>query len=231
MKTLQVETAWNDYWQNLPPGQLYFPEEGREAVRRLLAAMPLSAESVVLDYGCGYGYAAAALAPHVGQMWVWDHAPAMLEFTQQALAALPNLRVWQLDDLETTFDLIWLNSVVQYMTEESLHETIGQLVTHLKPGGRIVLSDLIPPAHSFNKDLRSLLWFSLRKGYLVQAIRKTKQVSKTYEQYKKQQPLYCPDEASLQSIAASNQLDYQRHHENLTHFRHRTTVILTRPQT
>jgi SAM-dependent methyltransferase len=221
-----AHNPWQHYWQNLPAEQLYFPEEGQEAVLHLRAAMPLSADATVLDYGCGYGHAAAALAPYVGQVWVWDQAPAMLDFTLNALARVSNVQLWEPDSCDVRFDLIWLNSVVQYMTEEQLQQTLLQLVPHLALGGRMVLSDLIPPGHNFQKDVRSLLWFSLRKGYLLKAVRKTRQVAKQYEQYKTEQPLLRSSLERLSAIAAEVQCTLDVLPRNLTHFRHRTAVVL-----
>ncbi len=221
-------SPWNGYWDSLPDGQLFFPAEGEEAVRNLAAAVPLIPSTAALDFGCGYGQAARPLAGKVGRLWVWDHSEPMRTFARRHLAAHANVCEWNPADTATTFDLIWVNSVVQYMGESALADRLGQFAPLLRPGGCVVLSDLIPPAHPFRKDALSLLWFSLRRGYFLRAYLRTRALARKYEAQKKDAPLFQPTRECVERLASDAGLSVRWLDRNLTHFSHRRTAILTR---
>jgi SAM-dependent methyltransferase len=223
-----ASTVWNSYWDNLPEGYLFFPPEGEEAVARLDAALKLNTSMTVLDYGCGYGHAAAPLAKRVGTLWVWDYSEPMRVFARKHLASLPNVQHWNPESDTVSFDLIWVNSVVQYMTPESFGAVLKQLAKQLAPQGRLVVSDLIPPKLPFYSDVLSLFWFSLRKGYLIRAFRRAFALRKTYSQLAESSPLYHPTRDEVLRLAAEAGLKGDYLPSNLTHFRGRESVVLQR---
>jgi len=222
--------TWVSYWDALPEGQLLFRPEAEEYVRNLAAAFPLSRQSRLLDFGCGYGFVAAALAPRVGQVFLWDAAASMRRHAVARLAQQDNVVLLDLNDSTTkpSLDLILVNSVVQYMTPEELAGWLPRWRQLLAPSGQVVLSDLIPPRHSFLTDLFSLLTFSVRRGYLVQAIRNILATRKRYKQAEHARPLYHPSCAELTRMAAAAGLATRFLDRNLTHFRGRVTADLTR---
>jgi len=221
-------TPWNGYWDSLPDGLLFFPAEGEEAVTRLAAAVPLAPDTIALDYGCGYGHAASPLAKRVGKLFVWDQSERMMSFALTHLADRANVAAWDPNDDTPRFDLIWVNSVVQYMSQGGLAEAVRTFARLLKPTGVVVLSDLIPPAHPFHKDALSLFAFSLRRGYFVRAFTRTRALAKKYDAQKKESPLFQPTREQLTALATASGFDLRVLKRNLTHFRHRTTAILTR---
>lgn len=225
---MTAETPWNSYWDTLPEGHLFFPQEGEEAVRRLAEAVPLSPAMTVLDYGCGYGQAAAPLAPRVGTLFVWDHAEPMRRFAAEYLKTFPNVRPWQPDDTATRFDLVWVNSVVQYMTPDHFADVLRRLAAVLTPTGTLVVSDLIPPKLPFHSDLLSLARFSLRRGYFVRAFRRAFALRKRYSAIQKDSPLYHPTRDEVLRLAEAAGLYGAFLSSNLTHFRGRETVLLKR---
>jgi hypothetical protein len=97
----------------------------------------------------------------------------------------------------------------------------------LAPTGKIVLSDLIPPGHSFVKDLFSLLRFSIRRGYLIRAMRNVLATRKRYQKAEQARPLYHPAREELTRMALTAGLDTRFLKRNLTHFRGRLTAVLT----
>ncbi len=221
-------THWNTYWQGLGDGQICFKQEGREAVNRLRKTMPISQTDTVLDYGCGYGHAAQQLAQHVGMVYYWDLSDAMLAYAKKFLATTPNANEWKHDNADVTFDLIWCNSVVQYMTPAQFSAWLTTAAGLLKPGGRIVVSDLIPPNHSFLKDAISLAMFSMSRGYFFNAWSRTRKLSKQYEEVKKSQSLFQPGDNDLSQCALAAGLVITPLKSNLTHFRGRRSVLFTK---
>ena len=129
-------------------------EEALEYVRRLASVVGLAADQVVLDFGGGLGFVAETLAPMVGAVWWWDPSPAMQAAALRRLAPVPNARlapalaVTAAPAAPLRFDLILVNSVVQYMTARELGAWLGVWRRLLRPAGRIVLSDLVRRATS-----------------------------------------------------------------------------------
>ncbi len=225
---MSAADVWVSYWEELPEGQLLFHPEAEEYVRNLLAAFPLTPSMRVLDFGCGYGFVAESLAPRVGELFLWDAAPSMRRHAAARLARQPNVKL--LDPVDypgCKLDLVLVNSVVQYMTPDELAGWLRRWRELLAPGGQIVLSDLIPPGHSAVRDLLSLVRFSIRRGYLLRAIRNVLATRKRYQKAEHVRSLYRPGREELQGFARQAGLAIRFLDRNLTHFRKRETAVLT----
>lgn len=216
-----VPNPWLSYWNTLPEGRLLFPPECEEFARNLLRELRPGPADRVLDYGCGFGHVAGLLAPHVGTVCVWDAAPSM----RDAAAKVPGVREW--DPAEGDFDLIVVNSVVQYLTAGELADRLRGWAKLLTPAGRLVLSDLSEPSHGTLSDLWSLFRFGIRRGYLLAAVRNTLAERKRYAETAKVRPLYRPAKADLEAFAAAAGLGVRYLPRNLTHFAGRYTAVLT----
>lgn len=227
MPITAASTEWVSYWDQLPEGQLLFHPEAEEYVRNLLAAVPVTASMRVLDFGCGYGFVAELLSPRVGEVWLWDAAEGMRRWAAERLASCPNVK--RIDLATTTdvrFDLILVNSVVQYMSPDEFVWWLGRWRGLLAPGGKVVISDLSDPNHRSLSDVLSLLSFSLRRGYFFQAIRNVLRERKRYQQTVNACPLLRVGREELTRLAAEASLSVRFLPCNLTHFRGRYAVIL-----
>jgi SAM-dependent methyltransferase len=227
-------TDWPSYWQQLPEGQLLFRPESAEYVRNLTAAVPLTADMKVLDFGCGYGFIAEELAPRVADYYLWDVAASMREHALARLARLGNVHLLDLSNPEAVpdglrLDLVLVNSVVQYLQPAELASWLVCWRKLLAEDGQVVLSDLIPPAHGFLADLLSLLWFSVRRGYLFRALWNVAGEHRRYLATRETCPLYRVGRDELQRHARAAGLSVRFLPRNLTHFTGRLTAILTQP--
>lgn len=221
--TAAAANPWLSYWDTLPEGRLLFPPECAAFAENFRRELRPGPADKLLDYGCGFGHVAALLAPHVGAVRVWDAAPNM----RDAAARLPGVRPW--DGTEGDFDFVVVNSVVQYMTADELAARVRDWAAKLKPGGRLVLSDLSEPGHGTLSDLWSLFRFSARRGYLISAVRNTLAERRRYAAAAKARPLYHPARAEVEAFAAAAGLTTHYLPRNLTHFAGRSTAILTKP--
>jgi SAM-dependent methyltransferase len=217
---------WLSYWENLPEDGLLFPPEAEEFVRNLRSAIPFQPTTRVLDFGCGFGHVAALLAPSVGPVAVWDAAASMRTHAAATLKPFQNAGVW--DESSGPFDLILVNSVVQYMSADELAGRLRQWAGVLAPSGRVVLSDLTEPGHPTASDMWSLFRFSVRRGYLLRAVRNTLAERRRYNLTARERPLYRPTRSELLEHAAAAGLSVSYLSHNLTHFRGRATAVLTR---
>jgi SAM-dependent methyltransferase len=84
------------------------------------------------------------------------------------------IRVRSLDDLrhmrERSVDLAVMNSVAQYMTADELNAAFAVIKRLLKPGGRLVLGDILRPEVGMARDVIALLRFAITHGFVVDAL-------------------------------------------------------------
>jgi SAM-dependent methyltransferase len=110
----------------------------------LLSLMPTDWD--VADLGCGTGYTAAALAPHVRTVVGVDQSAAMLRAARKRTKDLPNvdlrqgsLEVLPLDD--DSVDGVLLVLALTYVADP--RRAISEASRVLRSGGRIVVVDLL----------------------------------------------------------------------------------------
>ena len=79
-----------------------------------------------------------------------------------------------LDDLrkmaEKSIDLAVMNSVAQYMTPDELDSALAVIRRLLKPGGRLILGDILRPEVGMIRDVIALLRFAATHGFLKDAL-------------------------------------------------------------
>jgi SAM-dependent methyltransferase len=101
---------------------------------------------VVADLGCGTGQVTAALAPHVRRVLAVDQSAAMLKAARRRLAAFDNVELRQgtLEALPLDAgagDGALLLLALTYV--EDPPQAIGEAARILRPGGRLVVADLL----------------------------------------------------------------------------------------
>jgi ubiquinone/menaquinone biosynthesis C-methylase UbiE/DNA-binding transcriptional ArsR family regulator len=99
------------------------------------------------DLGAGTGAVAAALAPFVRQVVAVDASSAMLQAARRRLQGIPNVAIHrgELEALplqDRTLDAATLMLVLPYLAQPE--RVLAETARVLKPGGRIVLCDLLP---------------------------------------------------------------------------------------
>jgi hypothetical protein len=119
------------------------------------------------------------------------------------------------------FDLILVNSVIQYMTADELLYWLPRWAGLLEEHGRLVLSDLIPPAYGIASDLLALVTF-----HPIANLRRLGKDVVLYVRSRSSAPLLRVDQKQLQAQAASAGLDAHFLPRNLTHFARRYTAVL-----
>lgn len=221
---------WGAYWEGLVPRQRIFEAEARDLVRRLEPILLDARPRRVLDFGCGFGYVSAGLAAVVPELWAWDAAASMRAHASARLAAWPNARVVQAGalDVETTprFDLILVNSVIQYMPPALLGEHMRLWARLLERGGRVLLSDLPQAGASGWGELVELLRFARREGFLGSAIAGGLAEARRYGRMRRQRPLHAHSPEAIAGLADAAGLRARRLPQSLTYRSGRITVVL-----
>jgi ubiquinone/menaquinone biosynthesis C-methylase UbiE len=167
---------WIDYYDSTHT--IYASRRHRdlhfEVIARDIIGHISSPDSVVLDYACGEALFAARVAEACGKLILAEPAPGVRGRLIARFAPNTRIRVRSLDDLrkmpEKSVDLVVMNSVAQYMTPGELDSALAVIRRLLKPGGRLVLGDILRPEVGMIRDVMALLRFALTHGFLKDAL-------------------------------------------------------------
>src|SRR6202007_1393789 len=133
-----------------------------------------SPDAVVLDYACGEALSAAKVAEACGKLYMAEPAPGVRGRLIARFAPNTKIRVRSLEELkkmhEKSVDLAVMNSVAQYMTPAELDTAFATIKRLLKPGGRLILGDILRPEVGMPKDVLALLRFAANHGFLRDAL-------------------------------------------------------------
>ena len=121
-------------------------EQVDHTVARITAPAPRS----ILEIGCGSGLLLHRLAASCERYWATDFSAAAIERLQAAV----NDKQWRhvelferealdLDGIDATFDVVVINSVVQYFpSARYLELVLDALIDKTSPGGSIFVGDV-----------------------------------------------------------------------------------------
>jgi ubiquinone/menaquinone biosynthesis C-methylase UbiE len=189
-----------------------------------------SPDAVVLDYACGEALSAAKVADACGQLFLAEPAPGVRGRLIARFAPNTKIRVRSLDDLrkmeEKSVDLAVMNSVAQYMTPAELDSAFAVIRRLLKPGGRLVLGDILRPEVGMPKDVIALLRFALTHGFLKDAlIGLVSTALSDYRQLRSRVGLQRYGEAEMIAKLAASGFTASRAHFNIGHNPWRMTFV------
>ncbi len=100
----------------------------------------------VLDYGCGPGFAARAVADHAAHVDAVDISAGVIACAK-VLNGRENVCFWttrQYDDVEGACDLAYSFAVFQHLTTKTLNEVWAVLADRLRPGGLLLVHFAAP---------------------------------------------------------------------------------------
>ena len=189
-----------------------------------------SPEAVVLDYACGEALSAAKVAAACGQLILAEPAPGVRGRLIARFAPDTRIRVRSLDDIrkmpEKSVDLVVMNSVAQYMTPAELDAAFAVIRRLLKPGGRLVLGDILRPEVGMPRDVIALLRFAATHGFLRDAlIGLVSTALSDYRQLRARVGLQRYGEAEMIAKLAAAGFTASRAHSNIGHNPWRMTFV------
>jgi ubiquinone/menaquinone biosynthesis C-methylase UbiE len=167
---------WIDYYDSTHT--IYVSKRHRDlhfqVIARDIIGYISSPGAVVLDYACGEALSAARVADACGKLYLAEPAPGVRGRLIARFAPNMKIRVRSLDDLrkmaEKSIDLAVMNSVAQYMTPGEFDSALAVIRRLLKPGGRLILGDIMRPEVGMIRDVIALLRFALNYGFLKDAL-------------------------------------------------------------
>jgi len=153
--------TWQRYWAGKTHGQHAFKDEiflARKANAQLALLGPGKS---LLDFGCGAAELLVHMAPHYKYIIGADFSSSMLSMAQKRATSykLTNIDWIEADDVTIwnnpiikegkgqvrTFDHITCAEVVQYLTPKQIERFLDNALSHINPGGRLLLSGCIEP--------------------------------------------------------------------------------------
>ncbi len=189
-----------------------------------------SPDAVVLDYACGEALSAAKVADACGKLYLAEPAPGVRGRLIARFAPNTKIRVRSLEDLrkmaEKSVDLAIMNSVAQYMTAEELDTAFATIRRLLKPGGRLIVGDVLRPEVGMTRDVIALLRFALTHGFLRDAlIGLVTTALSDYRQLRSRVGLQRYGEAEMIAKLAAGGFTASRAHFNIGHNPWRMTFV------
>jgi ubiquinone/menaquinone biosynthesis C-methylase UbiE len=189
-----------------------------------------SPDAVVLDYSCGEALSAARVAEACGKLILAEPAPGVRGRLIARFAPNTKIRVRSLDDLrhmeEKSVDLAVMNSVAQYMTSSELDAAFAVIRRLLKPGGRLVLGDILRPEVGMGRDVVALLKFAATHGFLKDAFYGLASTALSdYRQLRTRIGLQRYSEAEMVTKLAAAGFTASRAHQNIGHNPWRMTFV------
>jgi SAM-dependent methyltransferase len=170
-------TTWREFWDSAH--SIYVSDRHKDAhyrdVAEQLAAFVPGPNARVLDHGSGEAIHAGLVAAKVRELYLCDAAPSVRAANVARFSSDPKVKVIAPEDVErlpdASLDLVFANSLVQYLTSEGeLDRTLALWRRLLAPGGTLIVADVIPPHVGPVSDGLALLRYAARNGFLGAAL-------------------------------------------------------------
>ena len=169
-------TTWREFWDSAH--SIYVSERHKDVhyrdVAEQLAAFLPHPDARVLDHGSGEAIHADLVAARARELLLCDAATSVRASLATRFAGNPKIKVIAPEDVERlpagSLDLVFANSLVQYLTAAELDRMLGVWRRLLAPGGALIVADVIPPQVGPLSDGLALLRYAAANGFLGAAL-------------------------------------------------------------
>jgi SAM-dependent methyltransferase len=223
---------WREYWNRDTP--IYVSDRHKVLhywlIANDIAAMIPSPDAAVLDHGCGEALSANRVAARCAHLYLCDAAPLVRERLEQRFKNELRISVIAPEEVEglarQSLDLIVVNSLVQYLSLDEFRHLLGTWRAKLKPDGRLVLADVIPPDISPVTDARALLSFAWQGGFVVHAaLGLARTIFSDYRKVRGELGLAQYEEAEMIELLSDMGFSAERRKLNMGHNQARMTFV------
>lgn len=165
------ENHWQTFWEQNMLTPAMSAAIARGYWERLRGVIPVDRSWVGLDFGCGQGYLLRLMALSLKRMFGFDSSPTMVESSRKSSREYGNVSISRVTappkrGHNPHFDLIVVNSCIQYLNDQELKRWLRWWLGNLAAGGSLVLSDLFPAAGSRWSNFQETVCWGWREGCL-----------------------------------------------------------------
>lgn len=188
------------------------------------------AGGTMLDYGCGEALAADTVAEPVARLILSEPAPNVRAMLGARFAGNGRIVVRKPEDVAVmashSLDTIVMHSVTQYLTPDEFDALARMFHRLLKPGGRLVVGDVIPRRLSALADAQTLLRFGWQEGFFWAAVRGlVRTYFSDYRRLRHSLGLTRFDESDIVTRLEAAGFAAQRARSNIGHNDRRMTIV------
>lgn len=204
-------SGWVAFWDRNP--SIYVSDthliEHYRVLARDLVPLVGGPGRVVVDFGCGDALASPAIVASGARLLLYDATPAVQERLRRRYAAQPQIVV--LDDAawralpDASVDTVLVNSVLQYVAKDELPDLLRRWRELLRPGGQLLLCDVVPPDVSAVQDAEALLRLAASGGFMLAALAGLARTAVSdYRRLRRELGFSCYTEAEMLSVLRGN---------------------------
>ncbi len=158
--------SWREFWDSAH--SIYVNERHKDVhyrdVAEQLADFVPRPDACVLDHGSGEAIHADLVAARARELYLCDAAASVRAANAAHFAGNTKIKVIAPEDVERlpegSLDLVFANSLVQYLTAAELDRLLGVWRRLLAPGGMLIVADMIPPDVGAISDGLALLRYA-----------------------------------------------------------------------
>jgi SAM-dependent methyltransferase len=230
-----IDMSWLEFWNK--NHSIYVNDRHKALHYEGLASDYLRliqpADAKILDYGCGEALTAPSVARACGHLYLFDAASNVEAALRQRFDGDDDITVLSESALKAlpaaSLDMIICNSVLQYLSLDECRRFVAFAATKLKPGGRLIVADVIPPDVSAVRDTIALMDFARRGGFVFAAVRGL--VATYFSEYRNLRAIFkltTFTDRDMRGLMSSNGFEVERSEHNVGHNQARMTFIATR---
>jgi len=148
-------------WDEIRSG--YFTEAMRDAA---IDKADLPDGAVVADVGTGTGFVLRGLLDQAAHLTGFDESAEMLAVAQKNFAPYPHVHFWQAEGQQLPaednyFDAVFANMYLHHAPDPAA--AIVEMVRILKPGGKLVITDLDTHVQAWIREAMSDRWLGFER--------------------------------------------------------------------
>jgi ubiquinone/menaquinone biosynthesis C-methylase UbiE len=167
---------WISFWDSRH--SIYVNARHFDVHYRTIAAMIVrhvpSPDAVVIDFGCGEALHADLVADACRRLILVDAAPTLRAALAERFSGERKIEIRAPAELaalaDRSVDLVVMHSVAQYLTSAEFSALLVLFRRLLRPGGLLLIGDVVPPHVSAFADAMALLNYGAANGFLLAAV-------------------------------------------------------------
>jgi SAM-dependent methyltransferase len=195
-----------------------------------IAGYVTSPSAAVLDYGCGEALHADRVASAAGRLMLAEAGKSVRGRLIERFKDNSKITVVPAEQIPLmpagSFDLVVLHSVAQYLGTEDFERMAALFFRLIRPGGVLLVGDVLPPNVPMASDALALLRFGWDDGFFFAALRGlVRTVFSEYPRLRTQFGLTCYTEQQMADKLGAAGFTVTRAEKNIGHLDTRMTFL------